>query len=161
MTIDTVHFNVYCTTMKKKQQQQATFWYSKTVLYNGNSTFNTSITSLLPNTTYRCCVLAVTSYGESEPVCQNITIATTNTTVTTVTLNQTPPSMTNKSTFSSTIPWVGGILVGVMSGILVMVIVWVIVTIIGKKKTKANMKKRYFICNFIVVHILIDHMMVK
>ena len=34
---------------------------------------NTSFTGLLPNTTYTCCVLAVTSYGESEqPVCQNI-----------------------------------------------------------------------------------------
>ena len=43
------------------------------VIYD-NSTFNTSITGLLPNTTYTCCVLAVTSYGESEPVCQNITI---------------------------------------------------------------------------------------
>ena len=32
--------------------------------------FNPSITGLLPNTTYTCCVLAVTSYGESEPVCQ-------------------------------------------------------------------------------------------
>ena len=30
---------------------------------------------LLPNTTYICCVLAVTSYGESELVCQNITTA--------------------------------------------------------------------------------------
>ena len=31
----------------------------------------TSITGLLPNTTYTCCVLAVTSYGKSEPVCQS------------------------------------------------------------------------------------------
>ena len=85
MTNDTVNFNVYCATIK--QQQQISL-YSKTVLYNGNSatvntsitdnTFNMSITGLLPNTTYTCCVLAVTSYGESEPVCQNIT--TTNVT---------------------------------------------------------------------------------
>ena len=75
MTNDTVHFIVYCTTMK--QQQQSTR-YSKTVLYNGDSTVNTSITGLLPNTTYTCCVLVVTSYGESEPVYQNIT--TTNVT---------------------------------------------------------------------------------
>ena len=68
MTNDTVHFNVYCTTIK--QQQQSTR-YSKTVLYNDSNTVNTSITGLLPNTTYTCCVLAVTSYGESEPVCQN------------------------------------------------------------------------------------------
>ena len=74
MTNDTVHFNVYCTTIKQQQSTR----YSKTVLYNDNSTtINTSITGLLPNTTYTCCVLAVTSYGESEPVCQNIT--TTNT----------------------------------------------------------------------------------
>ena len=74
MTNDTVHFNVYCTTMK--QQQQSTR-YSKTVLYNDNNTVNTFITGLLPNTTYTCCVLAVTSYGESEPVCQsNITTPT-------------------------------------------------------------------------------------
>ena len=73
MTNDTVHFNVYCTS---KKQQQSTR-YSKTILYNDNSTVNTSITGLLPNTTYKCCVLAVTSYGESESVCQNIT--TTNT----------------------------------------------------------------------------------
>ena len=71
MTDDTGHFNIYCTTMK--QQQQASYCYSKTVLYNGNSTVNTSITSLLPNTTYTCCVLAVASYGENEPVCQYIT----------------------------------------------------------------------------------------
>ena len=50
--------------------------------------------------------------------------------------------MTNNSTFARIIPWVGGILVGVVSGILVMVIVWVMVTIIGKMKTKADMKKR-------------------
>ena len=74
MTNDTVHFNVYCTTIKQQQNTR----YSKTVLYNNNNTVNTSITSLLPNTTYTCCVLAVTSYGESEPVCQNIT--TTNVT---------------------------------------------------------------------------------
>ena len=64
MTNDTVHFNVYCTTIKQQQN---------TVLYNDNNTVNISITGLLPNTTYTCCVLAVTSYGESEPVCQNIT----------------------------------------------------------------------------------------
>ena len=77
MTNDTVRFNVYCTAKKKQQQQQQqiTYCYSKTILYNDNSTFNTSITGLLPNTTYTCCVLAVTSYGESEPVCQNITTA--------------------------------------------------------------------------------------
>ena len=74
MTNDTVHFNVYCTTIKQQQRIR----YSKTVLYNDNNTVNTSITGLLPNTTYTCCVLAVTSYGESEPVCQNIT--TTNVT---------------------------------------------------------------------------------
>ena len=67
---DTVHFNVYCTTMK--QQQQSTR-YSKTVLYNVNNIVNISITGLFPNTTYTCCVLAVTSYGESGPICQNIT----------------------------------------------------------------------------------------
>ena len=61
-------FNISC---ESKQQQRSC--YSKTILYNGDSTINTSITGLLPNTIYTCCVLAVTSYGESEPVCQNIT----------------------------------------------------------------------------------------
>ena len=74
MTNDTVNFNVYCTTIKQQQSTR----YSKTVLYNDNNIVNTSITGLLPNATYTCCVLAVTSYGESEPVCQNIT--TTNVT---------------------------------------------------------------------------------
>ena len=74
MTNDTLHINVYCTT--KKQQQYTR--YSKTVLYNDSNTVSTSITGLLPNTTYTCCVLAVTLYGESELVCQNIT--TTNVT---------------------------------------------------------------------------------
>ena len=74
MTNDTVHFNVYCTTIKLQQQSTR---YSKTLLYNDNNTVNTSITGLLSNTTYMCCVLAVTFYGESEPTCQNIT--TTNT----------------------------------------------------------------------------------
>ena len=73
MTNDTVNFNVYCTTIK----QQVSTRYSKTVLYNDNIV-NISITGLLPNTTYTCCVLTITSYGESEPVCQNIT--TTNVT---------------------------------------------------------------------------------
>ena len=72
MTNDTGHFNIFCTTLKQ-QQQQASYCYSKTVLYNGNSTVNTFITGLLPNTTYTCCELAITSYGESKPVCQNIT----------------------------------------------------------------------------------------
>ena len=71
MTNDTVHFNVYCTTITL-QQQKSTI-YSKTVTYNDNNTFNTSVTGLLPNTTYTCCVLAVTSYGESKVLCQNIT----------------------------------------------------------------------------------------
>ena len=35
------------------------------VIYD-NNTVNTSITGLLSNTTYTCCVLAVISYGESE-----------------------------------------------------------------------------------------------
>ena len=131
---DTVHFNVYCTTIKQ-HHQQTSYFYSKTVLHNDNNTVNTSITGLLPNTTYTCCVLAVTSYGESEPVCQNVTIATTNS-------NQTSLLMTNNSTFTRIIPWVGGILVGVVSGILVMVTVCVMVTIIGKMKKKADMKKR-------------------
>ena len=74
MTNDTVNFNVYCTTIKQQQSTR----YSKTVLYNDNNIVNTFITGLLPNTTYTCCVLVVTSYGESEPVCQNIT--TTNVT---------------------------------------------------------------------------------
>ena len=65
----TEYFYVYC--KATYQQYQSSFWYSKTILYNGNNTFNTSITGLLPNTTYTCCVLAVTSYGESEPECQN------------------------------------------------------------------------------------------
>ena len=79
MTNDTVNFNVYCTTIK--QQQQSTR-YSKTVLYNDNNTVNTSITGLLPNTTYTCCVLAVTLYGKSKPVCQNITTTNVTTNVT-------------------------------------------------------------------------------
>ena len=61
-------FNISC---ESKQQQSS--WYSKTILYNGDSPINTSITGLLPSTTHTCCVLAVTSYGESEPVCKNIT----------------------------------------------------------------------------------------
>ena len=69
MTNETVYFNVYCTTIKQQQSTR----YSKTVLYSNNNTVNTSITGLLPNTTYTCCVLTVTSYGECEPVCQNIT----------------------------------------------------------------------------------------
>ena len=79
MTDDTVYFNVYCTTLKQQQQhQQGSYCYSKTVLYNGDSTINTSITGLLSNTTYTCCVLAVTSYGVSEPVCQNVTTTNDN-----------------------------------------------------------------------------------
>ena len=75
MSEDTSHFNIYSTTLKLQQKHhQASYHYSKTVLYNDNNTVNTSITGLLPNTTYTCCVLAVTSYRESEPVCQNITI---------------------------------------------------------------------------------------
>ena len=38
-----------------------------------NNTVNTFITGLLLSTTYTCCVLAVTSYGESELVYQSIT----------------------------------------------------------------------------------------
>ena len=161
MTHDTGDFNVYCNTLKQQQQhQQVSYCYSKTISSNGNNTVNTSITGLLPNTTYTCCVLAVTSHGESKPVCQNVTIATANSTAivtaTTVIINQTPLCMTKNSTFASAIiPWVGGIVVGVVSGILVMVIVWVIVTIIGKKKTKADMKKRYFICNFLLCFIFL------
>ena len=64
-----LNFNVYCTTVIQQQQSSC---YSKTVLYNDSNNVNTSITGLLPNTTYTCCVLAVTSYGESEPVCQNV-----------------------------------------------------------------------------------------
>ena len=72
MTNDTVHFNVYCTTIKQQQNTR----YSKTVLYNDNNIVNTSITGLLPNTAYSCCVLTVTSYGESEPVCESINTTT-------------------------------------------------------------------------------------
>ena len=58
-----------------KHQQSS--WYSKTISNNGNSIVNTFITSQLPNTTYICFVLAVTPYGESKPVCQNITTRST------------------------------------------------------------------------------------
>ena len=62
-------FNISC----ESKQQQISYVYSKTILYNVNSTFNTSITGVLPNTTYKCYVLAVTSYRESGLVCKNIT----------------------------------------------------------------------------------------
>ena len=54
--INVITFNISC----ENSVQQISYWY-----FN-NSTFNTSITGLLSNTTYTCCVLAVTSYGESE-----------------------------------------------------------------------------------------------
>ena len=63
-------FNLSC----ESKQQQISHVYSKTILYNNDSTFNTSITGLLPNTIYNCCLLAVTSNGKSGPICENITI---------------------------------------------------------------------------------------
>ena len=68
-------FTVQLKKSNNSNNNRFSYRYSKTILYNDNSTFNTSITGLLPNTIYTCCVLAVTSYGESEPVCQNITTA--------------------------------------------------------------------------------------
>ena len=65
-------FNISC----ESKTQQSKYWYTVEAVHF-NSTVNTSITGLLPNTTYTCCVLAVTSYGESEPVCQNITTGET------------------------------------------------------------------------------------
>ena len=50
-------------------------WRITAIIYHCHNTVNTSITGLLPNTTYTCCVLAVTSYRQSEPVCKNITTA--------------------------------------------------------------------------------------
>ena len=48
---------------------------NRAIIHLCHNTVNTSITGLLPDTTYTCCVLAVTSYGESESVCKSITIA--------------------------------------------------------------------------------------
>ena len=50
-------FNISC----ENDGQQISYWYFNKII---------SFTGLLHNTTYTCCVLAVTSYGESEPVCQ-------------------------------------------------------------------------------------------
>ena len=73
--INVTTLNISC----ENNGQKISYWYFyKTVSFD--NTFNTSITGLLPNTTYTCCVLAVTSYGESEPVCQNITTTSLNTT---------------------------------------------------------------------------------
>ena len=59
-------FDISC----ESKQQQISYVYFKTISYNDGNTVNTSITGLLPNTTYNCCVLA----EKSEPVCQNVTI---------------------------------------------------------------------------------------
>ena len=73
--INVTTLNISC----ENNGQKISYWYFyKTVSFD--NTFNTSITGLLPNTTYTCCVLAVTSYGESEPVCQNIITTSLNTT---------------------------------------------------------------------------------
>ena len=74
-TTNVIAFNISC----ESKTRQSKHRYSVEVVYF-SSIVNTSITGLLPNTTYTCCVLAVTSYGESEPVCQNIITVTTNST---------------------------------------------------------------------------------
>ena len=63
-------FDISC----ESKQQQISYVYFRTISYNDGNTVNTSITGLLPNTTYNCCVLAVTSNGKSGPICENITI---------------------------------------------------------------------------------------
>ena len=42
----------------------------------------------------------------------------------------------SSDTNTKSIPWIGGILVGVVSGVLVMVMVWVIVAIVRKERKK-------------------------
>ena len=64
------NFNIFTIHCDNCEEQQS---YYKSVSHNyDNNIVNTSITGLLPNTTYTCCVLEVTSYGEIKPVCQNI-----------------------------------------------------------------------------------------
>ena len=74
-TTNVIAFNISC----QSKPQQSKYWYTIEAVFF-NSTVNTSITGLLPNTTYTCCVLAVTSYGKSEPLCENIITVTTNST---------------------------------------------------------------------------------
>ena len=64
--------------------------------------------------------------------------------ITTVTISPSCTSNTIKThcptgssdTITNSIPWVGGVLVGVVSGVLVMVMVWVIVAIVRKERKK-------------------------
>ena len=74
-TTNVTAFNISC----ESKTQLNKYWYTIETIHF-NNTVNTSITGLLPNTTYTCCVLAVTIYGESEPVCHNIITVTTNST---------------------------------------------------------------------------------
>ena len=73
-TANVTAFNISC----ESKTQQSKYQYTIDIIHI-NNTVNTSITGLLPNTTYTCCVLAVTSYGKSEPVCQNIVTVTVTT----------------------------------------------------------------------------------
>ena len=79
--INNATFNISC----ENDKQQISYWYFNKIVSFIN-TFNTSITGLLSNTTYTCCVLAVKSYEESEPICQNITITSLNTITTELTI---------------------------------------------------------------------------
>ena len=60
--------------------------------------------------------------------------------------------------------WVGGILVGVVSAVLVMIIVWVIVTVVSKKKSMIDRKRKIERLSMTIIiefssAIFLDHMM--
>ena len=60
-----LHFTVYCSNVSSQANS-----ISKVTLQTMN---NTGSLGLLANALYTCCVLAVMTYGESQPVCINIT----------------------------------------------------------------------------------------
>ena len=77
---------------------------------------------------------------------------------------QTLPPIASGNTSTSGAPWAGGILVGVVSGVLVMIIVWMIVTVVSKKKSIIDRKRKIErFCMTIIIEfssaIFLDHMM--
>ena len=98
------------------------------------------IHGLLPNTTYTCCVLAVTSYEESEPVCQNIITVNDKSELYDIIKYCVPPLSGNDSNCTSntpsltnTISWVTGLFMDIVNCTLIMLIMLILIVIMKGK----------------------------
>ncbi|XP_019854729.1 PREDICTED: uncharacterized protein LOC109583725 isoform X2 [Amphimedon queenslandica] len=111
------NFSVYCKHNRTIDPQLHLNFKTELSLLTKNN--NATLIGLLANTVYTCCVSAVFPYMETESTCINVTKASAT------------PSSSNR-----TIPWIGGIFIGIIISAVFVIILLLIIKIVITRRSK-------------------------